>query len=311
MTYPFPQKDNALLPGIYFGLSAAKYHADSSLSRSGIWTLMKETPREFWETSWMNPACQHHAPTREMKWGEAHHALLLEPELFNKCYMVIPGDKWDDSKKTVKNDEYQMMKVAIDELKENGIFEQLFTGGYPEVTIVWPDPATGLLLRMRADYLKLFDSFVAIPDLKTATSLREEALKGDFRRYGYGLQWTMYMEGVGAIRALLRDKVTWNGQKVQAYGNVDKAWLKKFITTEQHCFADVVQKKKHPYPATVIDDLDEEDIREGKDMMEEGIKAYIQYMESHGPTRKWPASTGHRGTFSTRYGWQQRRVYNA
>lgn len=76
-------------PGIYFGLSDTEYHADPSLSTSGIKKLIQD-PEEYWDQSFMNP----NPPPREVKdclsRGTLWHCRILEPELFDDKYILAP-----------------------------------------------------------------------------------------------------------------------------------------------------------------------------------------------------------------------------
>lgn len=77
-------------PGIYFGLSESEYHADVSLSTSGIKKLL-EGPEEWWWQSHLNPA----RPAREVKdclaRGTLWHCRILEPENFDLKYILAPA----------------------------------------------------------------------------------------------------------------------------------------------------------------------------------------------------------------------------
>lgn len=73
---------------------------------------------------------------------------------------------------------------------------KLFTRGQPEKTLVWRDPATGVLCRAKADWLRP-DGIV---DLKTAESASEEALIKAVHNHGYYLQAAFYLRGFRAQR---------------------------------------------------------------------------------------------------------------
>lgn len=85
-------------PGIYFGMTDAEYHADPSLSTSGIKKLVTD-PEEYWDQSAMNP----NRPPDEVKdalvRGKLWHCAILEPENFDAKYALSPtltgdfGDK--------------------------------------------------------------------------------------------------------------------------------------------------------------------------------------------------------------------------
>lgn len=76
-------------PGIYFGMSDVEYHADPSLSTSGIKKIVTD-PEEYWDQSYMNP----NPPPREVKdclaRGTLWHCRILEPELFDEKYVLAP-----------------------------------------------------------------------------------------------------------------------------------------------------------------------------------------------------------------------------
>lgn len=297
MSYPWPQCEKALAPGIYFGLAAKRYHRDSALSRSGIASLVLDTPREFWESSWMNPDCIKHNESDAMKWGEKFHCLFLEKPLFEKRYRITPGP-YEETKEPIKADEYEMMKSAIKVLRGLETASELFEGGYPEVTIVVPDPETGLLLRVRIDYLK---TFVA-SDLKTARSLRAMDLKSQFRNHCYNLQEAMYVEALRLIKQMLRQG------RAKVYGkDVDPAWVKKFVADDDCMFAFVLQKKQHPYAVRVIHPLSEDDVQRGREMMRMGIESYIYHLGKYGK-KPWPVSEGKYEEFSMSFGFAGREA---
>lgn len=69
-------------------MDAAEYHADESLSTSAIKMILQD-PEEYWENSWMNPNRveeEKDALTRGKLW----HCRILEPELFNRKYVLAP-----------------------------------------------------------------------------------------------------------------------------------------------------------------------------------------------------------------------------
>lgn len=77
-------------PGIYFGLPEDEYHADPSLSTSGI-KLLLEGCEQYWHESWMNP----YRPALEKKdclaRGSLWHCRILEPENFETKYIKAPS----------------------------------------------------------------------------------------------------------------------------------------------------------------------------------------------------------------------------
>jgi len=72
--------------GIYFGLPEKDYHADQSLSRSGICTLL-QSPEEFWFQSWMNPDRPPEEEKDCLARGKLWHTRILEPHVFDDKYV--------------------------------------------------------------------------------------------------------------------------------------------------------------------------------------------------------------------------------
>jgi hypothetical protein len=63
--------------------------------------------------------------------------------------------------------------------------------GQPERTLIWQDPATGVMCRAKADWLRL-DGIV---DLKTTESAAPDALSKAAHNYGYAVQAPFYLRG--------------------------------------------------------------------------------------------------------------------
>lgn len=68
---------------------------------------------------------------------------------------------------------------------------KLLRAGKPEQTLIWRDPATGVMCRAKADWLRP-DGIV---DLKTTESAAEDALSKAVHNYGYYLQAAFYLRG--------------------------------------------------------------------------------------------------------------------
>jgi hypothetical protein len=79
-------------------------------------------------------------------------------------------------------------------VKAHPLAAKLFSRGEPERTIIWRDPATGVLCRLKADWLRP-DGIV---DLKTAESAAEDALSKAVHNNGYYLQDAFYRRGFRA-----------------------------------------------------------------------------------------------------------------
>lgn len=84
-------------PGIYFGMPEAEYHADRSLSTTGL-KHIAVSPLTFWVKSAFNPAWEFTA-TKPQERGKAFHTRLLEgAACFAERYAVEPDpDDYPDA----------------------------------------------------------------------------------------------------------------------------------------------------------------------------------------------------------------------
>jgi hypothetical protein len=82
----------------------------------------------------------------------------------------------------------EAMAAAV---RAHPIAAKLLTAGQPERTLIWRDPATGVLCRAKADWLRP-DGIV---DLKTTESAAPDALSKAAHNYGYAIQAPFYLRG--------------------------------------------------------------------------------------------------------------------
>lgn len=78
-------------PGIYIGLPESEYHADPSLSASGIRNILV-SPLRYWTDSTFNPNRPPDNDTAAKFRGRAYHKLILEGQAaFDETYCVAPN----------------------------------------------------------------------------------------------------------------------------------------------------------------------------------------------------------------------------
>src|SRR5690349_5803745 len=86
---PLAHRLETHVPGIYFGMPEEEYHADRSLSASGIKDI-HVTPLTFWMRSGFNENRLDDSSEPKER-GKAFHARLLEgPEAFKARYAIAP-----------------------------------------------------------------------------------------------------------------------------------------------------------------------------------------------------------------------------
>lgn len=277
-----------LAPGIYFGLADEIYFGDPALSRSDILALL-DTPNTYWLNSWMNPARESKEKNDEMIFGSAFHALLFEPKEFSKRFFIMPPDKWQTGKHLITSQQFDQLKKSIDVLRAGKHSNLFLRGGMPEVTIVFDDD--GVRYRTKHDYL-------CVPlttEFKTTVSLEEWHLKNEFRKRALDVQQALY------LRSRVRFREQYRAGEAHVYGNVDKAFFRKFMDEELNDFIFIFQRKSPPYPFLPL--MPEQDNYDsGMNKIEFTRRIYKQYMDLYGVKVPWPISEGRVKRFSMMYG---------
>lgn len=230
-----------LKPGIYFNLHNDAYHADPALSHSGM-TKLLISYRDYWVHSPLNPDRPVWKKPKQgsaMWYGSMSHALLLEKSRFWRTYKVVGMSHQGNSSdyQWIGRDEYRELKAAIDEIREVPSAMALFEQGYPEVSIFWRCRVTGIMCRIRVDWLRHFGGI----DYKRCRSTLNTQLGYQIAEHGLDLQDAFYREGIAEIKELLRTK------KAVVEGDVDAEWLKAFIADEDALFRFFFQRSEAPY----------------------------------------------------------------
>lgn len=193
-------------PGVY-DLTDEEYFgpalASTTLSSTGARELLKPGgPARF----------RHQADTgtvetkRQFDLGHAVHTWALGN---GPAVVLFPGtganpeawqkvdDKADiaalraEGKVPLRPSDYAAAKAMVAAIKAHPIARVLLLAGQPEKTLIWRDPATGVLCRAKADWLRA-DGIV---DLKTAEAADADALSKASHNHGYAIQAPFYLRG--------------------------------------------------------------------------------------------------------------------
>lgn len=193
-------------PGIFLNLPHHVYHNDkNALSSTGARRIRAVTPRQFyWE--WRNPT----SPDRDnLELGQAFHTEVLGvgPEV-----VVFDAADWrsktlqaqrravrQQGKVPLLTAKAELVSAMAEAVHDHPVFGDLLATGFPEVTVYWIDPSTGVLLRARIDWVHIRDDgTVILIDLKSTIS----AMPADFRisiaDYQYDCQQDWYQRGLYA-----------------------------------------------------------------------------------------------------------------
>lgn len=111
----------------------------------------------------------------------------------------------NEGKSFISLEAYEQIEIAAAMIERDPEVCHAFKGGYAEVTLIWHCQRTGVPMKARVDYLKLR----SIVDLKSIGNERERSLEQAIRfciaGYHYNVQPSVYVEGVEAVRKLLRE----------------------------------------------------------------------------------------------------------
>jgi exodeoxyribonuclease VIII len=285
------KQPEGIKPGIYFNLSSEEYHADSAISSSGI-KLLLQNPLKFWDTR-INPE-REQVDTKALKAGKAFHTLLLEPEKFSQQFIVLPpvnsikidSEIWEKlsctpdgkdfelpttktakvvhyvgPKLVVSEEDYRDMQMAVAEIRKSQYLSSLCKGGLIEVSLFWRDELSGLMCRVRFDYLHPLWGI----DYKTTTDVTDKtALGWSIADYFYDASGAMYLEGMKRLYE----------QGLYEHGNHENFIL-------------LFQEKKRPYIARAVR-LHDELLSLGYAKFRRGLEIYQQNIEQYGMA-KWSA----------------------
>jgi hypothetical protein len=201
----------ALQPGVY-ELTDDEYFgpalASATLSSTGARELLKPG----------GPARFRHAidngtleVRREFDLGHAVHTLVLgagptpvevvgsgkDPEAWR-----TDADKAEVARLRAKGyvplrpSDYAAAFAMEKAVKAHRLAKKLLDSGKPERALIWRDPATGVMCRAKADWLR----WAGIVDLKTTESAAPDALSKAAHNYGYAIQAPFYLRGFRALR---------------------------------------------------------------------------------------------------------------
>lgn len=180
--------------GIHAAIPEAEYHADPrSLSSTGARTLLYDGPSHYkWQRE--NPV---HKDAYDL--GSVVHALVLGVGDFE----VLQFDSWrtkaaqaarrearEAGATPILEADYARAERVRDAVRANTVAAKILAGGEPEMSMWATDPATGVLMRGRADYL--LDGYLI--DFKTSSKpVTPERFQKTAWDYGYHLQMAWYM----------------------------------------------------------------------------------------------------------------------
>jgi len=244
-------------PGVYPYLSMEDYHNDPAIGSSGIKDLLI-SPLRYWFNSPRNPHRKPRKETPALKFGKGYHAMILEPDNFDKYVAVTPEkwikaknhpeklsmekqkDLWEEanaSKTIITRAQYETMQEMAFALQVQPQHYNALRFGVPEVSIFWRDEETGLMCKVRPD--RFSPTFV--PDLKSTSDISDKNLRFEFPRRGYDISSAQYSEGMMQVRKMIK-----NGYKMPE--PFTDEFVAEFMGQARQHFAIIWKKKRLTLP---------------------------------------------------------------
>lgn len=184
---------NTLIPAS--SLSNEQYHCAEGISKSGL-DLIARSPAHYRFSA-------KREPTSAMSLGSATHAAILEPDVYAEQYVVLrdaPDRRSSVYKEAVKQRgaEYVLLGKEADQIagmqeavRSNPHAMALLADGLAEQSLFTRDPVTGVIVRVRYDWMTAAGQPV---DLKTTQDASDEAFGKSIMNYRYHVQDVLYCD---------------------------------------------------------------------------------------------------------------------
>lgn len=215
-------------PGIYANIPEDQYHADpvrgGSFSCSGAKKLL-DCPAKFDYIRRTGPEQK-----KEFDFGHAVHTHLLGTgapvdvhdfdDWKTKAAREAKGDSYEMGHTPVLRKQWVVVEAMVAEVRRHPIASRLLNPdhGKPEQSLFWRDPLTGVMLRMRADFLPDYIEgrpYVA-SDYKTCASAEPRAFARAVINFSYHQQDPWYLDGIRAVLGVPDPKFVFIAQEKTA-----------------------------------------------------------------------------------------------
>lgn len=183
----------------FFDIENELYHSSFGLSSTD---LKCKTPAHYRHKEMVGSK-----QTEALKFGSAYHCAVLEPDRYEKDYVVLPeninlktnagkGKKAELERIGIILKSEQMKKINAMKIKlyENMDAKYLIENGYPEVSCYYTFPDIDIVSKIRIDSLSIIDGKPIIIDLKTTGDASIDEFMKSFGNYKYYLSAAYYID---------------------------------------------------------------------------------------------------------------------
>lgn len=162
-------------------------------------------------------------PSDDMVLGSAFHKIVLEPDTFDKEFMIMPN--FDRRTKEgrlgyenlmnkvqggcitlITKEQYDTICGMRDSIMSNPYAKKLINGNI-EQSMYWTDELTKVECKCRPDVWRKVADRVVITDLKSTKSVMPNDFMRDVVKYHYDLQTAMYREGVSKVLGVPKENI--------------------------------------------------------------------------------------------------------
>lgn len=188
-----------------------EYHSGPGVSVGDLKLLDEKSPLHLWQRKFAPDRVVEQTEVQMI--GSAIHCALLEPDQFPYRYAVIPEgitrrsnigrdlfrELAQEGKQALTQEQYDMVKSVADAASRLPVVRYLLSrGGASEQSIYWIDRETGVLCRMRPDYM--IEPCAEFPnglifDAKSAEDASPEGFRKASYNYRYHQQAAWYQDG--------------------------------------------------------------------------------------------------------------------
>lgn len=245
--------------------TATEYHESGAINRSSLF-MMSKSPAHF------KYSMENREETDALRFGRMFHTFVLEPEEFEKQYLLIERidrrtkegklileQAAEIGKQIITTEEYDVINKMKESIFGNKYASALLRGE-KEISYYWQDEMTGIECKCRPDCITPIGELNIIVDLKSCDSASTEEFMKAALRYGYDLQSAQYKTGV------------------------------ELVEQKPHKFVFIAVEKKPPYALNILE-ADEIFIRKGYD----DFRTYLGMLKYCRETDNWYGYTGETG----------------
>lgn len=199
--------------GVHHDVSPVIYHQrHRGLVSKSVLDLVRRSPAHY--KAWLDETAPDE-DTPALRFGQAFHCALLEPERFAKEFATEPdfGDcrktdstSTEDAKanKTRREewraehegatlldaDDGSAIRGMVASIHRHPLAGKMIRDGVSELTLKWTDSETGLTCKSRLDYY--VESLGMIVDAKSTLDARWDPFRRDMVKFGYEVQDALY-----------------------------------------------------------------------------------------------------------------------